>query len=88
MRLMLSKIKLLFIEAIISSLLLGSNSSVEDNVDYLSQLSPELLCKIMKELPLREVLCLSTLSRKLHSTVNLHLGLCKVIQFTDKRLYG
>lgn len=60
----------------------------EDNTDYLSNLSPELLCKIMSDLPLHEVLCLSFLSKKLHLAVTLHLGMRKIIQFTDRRLYG
>lgn len=67
----------------------GSGAARKAEVtDHLSILSPELLCKILSALPLREVLCLSFLSKKLHLAVTLHLGMRKAIQFTDRRLYG
>ncbi|GAB6031535.1 F-box only protein 38 [Chamberlinius hualienensis] len=58
-----------------------------ESVDYLSHVSPELLCKIMDHLPLREVLCLSLLSKNLLTAVNIHLALRKIIHFNNERLY-
>ncbi|KFM77713.1 F-box only protein 38, partial [Stegodyphus mimosarum] len=54
----------------------------------LTDLSHELLCQILKYLPLKEVLALSTLCKKLSAAVGMHLRLCKSIDFCQDKIYG
>lgn len=53
-----------------------------------TDLSHELLCHILQYLPLKEVLSISMLCKKLSVAVNMHLRLRKYIDFCEGKLYG
>lgn len=57
-------------------------------VDYLEKLSLEVICHILGYLPLRDVLKLSHLKKKLHEAVSMHLRVCKTLDFTEGQLYA
>lgn len=56
--------------------------------DYTQKLSLEMLCMIMKNLHLRDIMKLECLSRKLQEAVSLHLRLRTKIDFAEGKIYG
>lgn len=66
----------------------ANRSLSTDAVDHLSKLSDELLCHVLSFLPLREVLCMSMLSKKLYHAVQLHLNLRRMINFTTEMVHS
>ncbi|CAG2207828.1 FBXO38 [Mytilus edulis] len=55
-------------------------------LDYVSTLSLEVLCNIMRYLHLRDFLKLDHLSRKLHNAVTMHLRVKKNLDFSEGEL--
>ncbi|KAG8191134.1 hypothetical protein JTE90_016649 [Oedothorax gibbosus] len=53
-----------------------------------TDLSHELLCHILQYLPLKEVLSVAMLCRKLSVAVDMHLRLRKYIDFCEDKIYG
>ncbi|XP_068596381.1 F-box only protein 38 [Brachionichthys hirsutus] len=47
--------------------------------DYINELSHEVLCHIFRYLPMKDIMCLECLSRKLREAVNLYLRVLKVV---------
>ena len=64
------------------------NQPMDAAPDYTQRLSLEMLCNIMANLPLCDVMKLECLSRKLHEAVMLHLKLLTKIDFTEGCIYG
>lgn len=58
------------------------------NPPTFTDLSHELLCHILQYLPLKEVLSIAMLCRKLSVAVDMHLRLCKCINFCEGKIYG
>ncbi|GAB1597530.1 F-box only protein 38-like [Argonauta hians] len=56
--------------------------------DYLAELSLEIICRILDYLPLRDVLKMECLSKKMKQAVDLHLRLRRVVDFTEGSIYG
>ncbi|XP_063425214.1 F-box only protein 38-like isoform X3 [Mytilus trossulus] len=56
------------------------------DLDYVSTLSLEVLCNIMRYLHLRDFLKLDHLSRKLHNAVTMHLRVKKNLDFSEGEL--
>ncbi|XP_029634616.1 F-box only protein 38 [Octopus sinensis] len=56
--------------------------------DYLAELSLEIICRILDYLPLRDVLKMECLSKKIKQAVDLHLRLRRVVDFTEGSIYG
>lgn len=54
----------------------------------IKDLSPELLCHIFKYLPLREILSVAMLCKKMSVAVDMHLRLCKTIDFCQDAICG
>lgn len=61
---------------------------ISHNYPNITDLSNELLCNILKYLPLRETLAIAMLCRKLLAAVDMHLRLCKCIDFCQDSVYG
>ncbi|XP_022243608.1 F-box only protein 38-like isoform X2 [Limulus polyphemus] len=61
----------------------GKNNQIE-----LTCLSHELLCHVIDYLPLKEVLSLVLLCKKLQDAVALHLKLCKTIDLAEREVFG
>ncbi len=56
--------------------------------DHLSRLSLEVLCRILSYLPLKDLVKMDQLSRKLQEAVTMHLRLITQIDFTEGTIYG
>lgn len=54
----------------------------------ITDFSHELLCHILEYLPLREILSVAMLCRKMLTAVNMHLQLCKSIDFCQDSIFG
>uniref|UniRef100_A0A674PBT4 F-box protein 38 n=1 Tax=Takifugu rubripes TaxID=31033 RepID=A0A674PBT4_TAKRU len=53
--------------------------------DYINELSHEVLCHIFRYLPMRDIMCLECLSRKLREAVTLYLRVVKVVDLCAGR---
>ncbi|XP_068181551.1 F-box only protein 38 isoform X2 [Antennarius striatus] len=53
--------------------------------DYINELSHEVLCHIFRYLPMKDIMCLECLSRKLREAVNLYLRVVKVVDLCAGR---
>ncbi|XP_041653761.1 F-box only protein 38 isoform X2 [Cheilinus undulatus] len=53
--------------------------------DYINELSHEVLCHIFRYLPLKDILCMESLSRKLREAVTLYLRVLKVVDLCAGR---
>ena len=60
----------------------------ENNLDHISKLSLEILCRIMKSLSLFDVIKMEHLSRRLHQAVSMHLRLLTDLDFIEGNIYG
>lgn len=56
--------------------------------DYLRKLSLEILCKILSYLPLKDVVRLARLSRRMNEAITMHLRLLRDVDFTEGEVYG
>lgn len=54
----------------------------------ITDFSHEILCHILKYLPLREILSVAMLSKKMLAAVDMHLTLCKSIDFCQDAISG
>ncbi|XP_071948110.1 F-box only protein 38-like [Antedon mediterranea] len=61
---------------------------VQDDTDFLSRLSFEMLVRILRYLPVQSLLRLERLSRHLQKAVALHLQLVKSLDFTSDKWHG
>jgi F-box protein 38 len=59
------------------------SSTVSVAQDRLSQLSLEVLCRIMNYLPLREMACLELMCQRLRTAVSMHLRLAQIIDLSE-----
>uniref|UniRef100_A0A7N6BIM0 F-box domain-containing protein n=2 Tax=Anabas testudineus TaxID=64144 RepID=A0A7N6BIM0_ANATE len=53
--------------------------------DYINELSHEVLCHIFRYLPMKDIMCLECLSRKLREAVTLYLRVVKVVDLCAGR---
>ncbi|KAM3866685.1 F-box only protein 38 [Diretmus argenteus] len=53
--------------------------------DYINELSHEVLCHIFRYLPMKDIMCMECLSRKLREAVTLYLRVVKVIDLCASR---
>uniref|UniRef100_A0A3P8WZY7 F-box protein 38 n=1 Tax=Cynoglossus semilaevis TaxID=244447 RepID=A0A3P8WZY7_CYNSE len=71
--------------------LLGSNtggtvsSSPSESKDYINELSHEVLCHVFRYLPMKDIMCMESLSRKLREAVTLYLRVVKVVDLCAGR---
>ncbi|CAL8356838.1 unnamed protein product [Merluccius merluccius] len=69
----------------------GSSSAREpflrqdDPKDYINELSHEVLCHIFRYLPMKDIMCMECLSRKLREAVTLYLRVVKVMDLCASR---
>jgi F-box protein 38 len=59
------------------------SSAAGTSKDHLSDLSLEVLCHILKYLPLRELACIELMSQKLRTAVSMHLRLARIIDLSE-----
>uniref|UniRef100_A0A3B4A3R7 F-box domain-containing protein n=1 Tax=Periophthalmus magnuspinnatus TaxID=409849 RepID=A0A3B4A3R7_9GOBI len=57
----------------------------EEDKDYVNQLSHELLCQIFRYLPLKDIISMECLSRKLREAVSLYLRVLRVVDLCAGR---
>ncbi|XP_020503432.1 F-box only protein 38 [Labrus bergylta] len=53
--------------------------------DYINELSHEVLCHIFRYLPMKDIMCMESLSRKLREAVTLYLRVVKVVDLCAGR---
>ncbi|XP_029368348.1 F-box only protein 38 isoform X2 [Echeneis naucrates] len=53
--------------------------------DYINELSHEVLCHIFRYLPMKDIICMESLSRKLREAVTLYLRVVKVVDLCAGR---
>uniref|UniRef100_A0A667XCA6 F-box protein 38 n=1 Tax=Myripristis murdjan TaxID=586833 RepID=A0A667XCA6_9TELE len=53
--------------------------------DYINELSHEVLCHIFRYLPMKDIMCMECLSRKLREAVTLYLRVVKVVDLCASR---
>ncbi|XP_062856607.1 F-box only protein 38 isoform X2 [Trichomycterus rosablanca] len=53
--------------------------------DYINELSHEVLCHIFRYLPMRDIMCMECLSRKLQEAIALYLRVVKVVDLCASR---
>ncbi|XP_076005330.1 F-box only protein 38 [Genypterus blacodes] len=56
-----------------------------DPKDYINELSHEVLCHIFRYLPMKDIMCMECLSRKLREAVTLYLRVLKVVDLCAGR---
>ncbi|XP_044218864.1 F-box only protein 38 [Thunnus albacares] len=56
-----------------------------DPKDYINELSHEVLCHIFRYLPMKDIMCMECLSRKLREAVTLYLRVVKVVDLCAGR---
>ncbi|XP_056140000.1 F-box only protein 38 [Lampris incognitus] len=57
----------------------------DDPKDYINELSHEVLCHIFRYLPMKDIMCMECLSRKLREAVTLYLRVVKVVDLCASR---
>ncbi|KAG7518943.1 F-box only protein 38 isoform X1 [Solea senegalensis] len=59
--------------------------SPSESKDYINELSHEVLCHIFRYLPMKDIMCMESLSRKLREAVTLYLRVVKVVDLCAGR---
>uniref|UniRef100_A0A7N8XQM6 F-box protein 38 n=1 Tax=Mastacembelus armatus TaxID=205130 RepID=A0A7N8XQM6_9TELE len=63
----------------------GGELVLNEPKDYINELSHEVLCHIFRYLPMKDIMCMECLSRKLREAVTLYLRVVKVVDLCAGR---